>query len=247
MLLYTFTGCVLLLIQLPLGWTAGHLLKTIGFALCYAGTKEMAEYSLSSLKNDCDPPVRESGLGGIAVWRTVREKLTAEDGDLESSRISVLSMLQKNAAVCTATGIVCAAVAAVFEFILKKSMAENITAVITGTLQTLLALRMVFGIIAFFEHSDRTARAGHERYKKLIITDNFTDILRSKDRIEKTALCIIINLLCDTLNRLVTVESVQTYSGFMAAISKLTSYVLVIVTAVRLRDVKKGADRRSGQ
>lgn len=246
MYLYTFTGCVLLLIQLPPGWTAGHLLKTIGFALCMAGLKELAEHSLTFYRETDDPPVCESGLGGIAVWRTARDILVYPREGLAEAEFAALEMLRKNAVLGVAAGIVCAGVTAVFEYIVKNAAAGNIPAIVTGTVQTLLALRLVFGVIAYLEYNDRSARAEQVKYKKLIITDNFTDTLRLKDRFDKTALCIVINLLCDILNRLVTSETVQTYSGFMAVISKLTAYLLVIVTAVRFRDVKRGADRRGG-
>lgn len=256
MLLYTFIGCILLLIQLPLGWTAGYLLKTIGFALCMAGIKELAQH-FDSLQNESDhddPPVRKSGLGGIAVWRTVKNHLTPQpdkDSELGDARSEVSDMLAKNALICAAVCLTCSGIAAVFEFFVKDknsavSPAANLISIAMGIVSTLTALRLVYGAVTLLETNDRVARASQDRNKRFILTDNFTDILRLKSAFEKTAICTLVNLACDILNRAIPIETVQTYTGFLAAISKLTLYVFVIITALKFNEVRKGVDRKMG-
>lgn len=272
MLLYTFIGCILLLIQLPLGWTAGYLLKTIGFAFCMAGMRELTQhfYSLKHKSNHDDPPVRVSGLGGIAVWRTVKKRLDIENSfdektesiegrtvvtitvidDPLKARADLTDMLGKNAVLCGAAGLISAGAAAIFEFLVGESgavsPAANLTAIALGIINTLTSLRLVYGIIAFLEHGDHSGREWKDVYKdKLILSDNFTDVLRLKSAFEKTAICALVNLGCDVLNRAVPVETIQTYMGFLAAISKLTLYVFVIITAIKFNDVRNGVDRKN--
>lgn len=254
MLLYTFIGCILLLIQLPLGWTAGYLLKTIGFAMCMAGLRELAQHfdGLQNESNHDDPPVRASGLGGIAVWRTVKARLTPKsDNELGDARSEVSEMLSKNAAIWAAVCLTGAVVAAVFEFFAADksqgvSPAANLVAIVLGIVCTPVALRLVYGVITLFEINDRVARASQDKNKKFILTDNFTDVLRLKSAFEKTAICTLVNLACDVMNRTIPIETVQTYTGFLAAISKLTLYVFVIITALKFNEVRKGVDRKMG-
>lgn len=250
MISYIFIGCVLLLIQLPLGWTAGYLLKTMGFAMCMAGSRELSRrFQSRQNRSDRDPPVRISGLGGIAVWRTVRERLSlSPESDPAEVRLSAADMLEKNAVAGIALGVICSAVTAVFEYALADKTPEtalwaNLTAIALGTVCTLAALRLVYGVTAFFEEGDRNAKALGERHRGLIMTDNFTDILRLRSVFERTAICALVNLVCDILNRLLPGGSAQTFTGFFAAISKVTLYVFAAVTAVRAYEVYKGVKR----
>ena len=249
---FIFLGIIILLVQLPLDWTAGHLLKTAGFALCVMGLADMRLLCRSQDRSYNDtPPVRVSGLGGIAVWKTVKKCLAdtvPEAKSVNPARLGAAEMLGRNAAAGAVTALVCAGVTAVFEFFVKdRSAAANITAVLTGTAVTLLALRLVYGIIAFLDANEGALSQSSGIHRKLLFTDNRTDILRMKSLFEKTAVCIMVNLVCDIINRLVSTENIQTYSGFLGAISKITAYVLVIATAVRANSVRQGMVRKNGE
>ncbi|MBQ8966330.1 hypothetical protein [Ruminococcus sp.] len=240
---FVFLGIIILLVQLPLGWTAGYVLKTIGFALCAAGFSELREHCAQDNKNNkADPPVRESGLGGIAVWRAVSRLLSAEGaGGFRTSRLKALDMLRKNAVTGMAAGIISAGAAAVFEFVSHSSAGNYVTS-LCGAVMTFLALRLAGGITAFLCEHDKLCR--EYRLTELLFCDTGTDLLRMKDLINKTGICMAVNLICDILNRVVPLESVQTYAGFMAFVSKLTLYVFVITAAVRTNAVRAGFYRR---
>ena len=238
---FIFLGSIILLIQLPLGWTAGYILKVIGFSLCAAGVCELADLCRQQHKiNNDDPPVRANGLGGIAVWRTVRRLMSDgySEKTLPQARLEVLDMLRRSAVVSAAVGAVSAGIAALFEFVLKTSAAALVTGLL-GAVNALLAMRLAAGINAFMCENDQPS-SGRKQEDRLLFTDNRTDLLRLRDILNKTGICMAVNLLCDIINRTVPSESVQTYAGFMAAISKLTLYVFVITAAVRYYHVRTG-------
>ena len=247
---FIFLGIIILLVQLPLDWTAGYLLKTAGFALSVMGLADMRLLCSSQDRSDNDtPPVRISGLGGIAVWKTVDSELTkaAPDDTICPVRTGVLKMLGRNAAAGAAVSLACAVTAALFEFLLKDvKTAANITAAVSGTLCTLLALRSGCAAVAFMDSHERIMSHSTGAFRKLMFTDNRTDILRMKSVFGKTAICILVNLACDVLNRLVPIESVQTYAGFLGIISKLTAYAFVIAAAVKANAVRRGIMRKNG-
>ena len=123
-----FLGMTVLLIQLPLDWSAGYVLKAIGFAICAAGTRE---------------------LGGIALWKNVRGIMEEKSADFQTQRERALSLLERNAAVGTAVSALSAGLAALFEFVIRgRGTAGNITACVLGMAVTALALSMVFGVTA---------------------------------------------------------------------------------------------------
>ena len=253
-----FLGMTVLLIQLPLDWSAGYVLKAIGFALCAAGTRELGElcvrqYDAIKRKDEERPPVRISGLGGIALWKNVRGIMEEKSADFQTQRERALSLLERNAAVGTAVSALSAGLAALFEFIIRgRGTAGNITACVLGMAVTALALRMVFGVIAFFDANDLLMAADDKdgsfvKSRKLLLTDNRTDILRMKDIGNKTALCIAVGLLSDMINRLAGVQGIQDVAGLLAFMSKLTAYIMVITFAVRANSVRYGIIRKNGE
>ncbi|MBE6874989.1 MAG: hypothetical protein E7493_13955 [Ruminococcus albus] len=236
-------GIILLLIQLPLGWTAGYILKAMGFALCVAGFAALTDFCGQQNKNDKnDPPDRVSGLGGIAVWRVVRDMLKAppDSACFCKSRLAALDMLRKNAVISAGAALVSAGTAAVFEF-LVKSPAGAYAAAFLGAVNTFTSLRVILAAVGFLCENDSPSP---EKRSELHFTDNRTDLLRLKDILGKTAICMLVNLACDLLNRIIPIESVQTFAGFMAAMSKLTLYVFAIAAAVRANAVREGFYRK---
>ncbi|EGC03862.1 hypothetical protein [Ruminococcus albus] len=236
-------GIILLLIQLPLGWTAGYILKAMGFALCAAGFAALTDFCGQQNKNDKnDPPDRASGLGGIAVWRVVRDMLQAapESAHFCKSRLAALGMLHRNAVISAGAALVSAGAAAVFEF-LVKSPAGAYAAAFLGAVNTFTSLRVILAAVGFLCENDSPSP---EKRSELHFTDNRTDLLRLKDILGKTAICMLVNLACDLLNRIIPIESVQTFAGFMAAMSKLTLYVFAIAAAVRANAVREGFYRK---
>ena len=230
-------GIILLLIQLPLGWTAGYILKAMGFALCVAGFAALTDFCGQQNKNDKnDPPDRASGLGGIAVWRVVRDMLQAapESAHFCKSRLAALGMLHRNAVISAGAALVSAGAAAVFEFLVKSPA-------FLGAVNTFTSLRVILTAVGFLCENDSPSP---EKRSELHFTDNRTDLLRLKDILGKTAICMLVNLACDLLNRIIPIESVQTFAGFMAAMSKLTLYVFAIAAAVRANAVREGFYRK---
>ena len=253
-----FLGMTALLIQLPLGWTAGYVLKAIGFALCMAGTRELGElcikqYDVIKRKDAERPPVRISGLGGIALWKNVRSMMEKDGESFQADREAALLLLERNAVLGTAAAAVSAGIAALFEFIIKdRTAAGNITACVLGLADTALALRLVFGTVTFFDVNDLlmaadSADGSSVKSRKLLLTDNRTDILRLKDIFNKTALCITVGLVSDIINRLAGVQGVQDVAGLLAFLSKLTAYIMVITFAVRAYSVRQGIKRKNGE
>ena len=238
-----FLGMTLSLIQLPLDWSAGFLLKAIGAAMCMAGAVELKELCVrqyGSLKYDNDerPPVRISGLGGIALCKYIISIIS------DNGREKAAMILQKNAVIGVGAALLSAGISALFEFIVKdRTAVGNITACLLGMINTALALRLTAGITAFLEAGNHVT----ENNKKLQLTDNHTDILRLKDIFNKAALCITVNLLSDIINRLTDVQGIQDVSGMLAFLSKLTAYIMVISFAVRAYSVRQGIVRKNGE
>ncbi|SEK60173.1 hypothetical protein [Ruminococcus albus] len=253
-----FLGMTALLVQLPLDWTAGYVLKAIGFALCMAGTRELGElcirqYDAIKRKDEERPPVRISGLGGIALWKNVRSIMENRSSPFQAQREAAALLLERNAVLGVAASAVSAGLAALFEFIIKgRGLAGNITACVLGLVVTALALRMVFGAVAFFDANDLLMAADDKdgsfvKSRKLLLTDNRTDILRLKDIGNKTALCIVVGLVSDILNRLAGIQVIQDAAGLLAFMSKLTAYIMVIAFAVRAYSVRQGIIRKNGE
>lgn len=253
-----FSGMTILLIQLPLDWTAGYLLKAVGSALCMAGAGELRglcirQYDALKNNNDDRPPVRVSGLGGIALWKSIYTSMTNEKACFGIQRENAAAMLEKNAAVGAAAAILSAGITALFEFVSKDpTSAGNITASLLGIINTAAALRLVYGMITIFDINDFMMAADSAddtriKNRKLLLTDNRTDILRMKDIFHKTALCIAVGIASDLANRLVPVQAVQDAAGLLTFMSRLTAYVMIIAFAFRANTVRQSIIRKNGE
>ena len=269
-------GGILLSLQLSWNWWLNFLVKAMGFGLCFAGLRELAELSrIQAHKDgaDSDPDVPPS-LGGVFLGRYVDSLLSREvksAAQFQGMRLGTMKLLEKWALMGLAVSVLGTAafglMSAVWPPEVLKSAedgasrtvynafglggkAELWCSCVFGVLTAWLALRLLTGAVRLMDQNDhhvfvRTAKDGTElKSKTMHYTLDPLETRRLSSSQFNLMLCVGVSVVCDLLNRVLPWEGAQTFFGFLGVLSKVTSYVFVIIMGINFNHVRVSTNKK---
>lgn len=235
-------GSLLLLFQLNLGWWANYVVKLIGFALFIIGLNELREVcrsqsDLSQSDLSQNGELKKIALVGFDPRRSVGELMEkARNGEAEANpgsvRIAVIELINKNARTCLLMCGAAALCSAAISFFKIDGLLGNFAAIILGTAVTVMSLGLFDTVMRFISENEK------DQKRERRFCEDISKVRRLRSAFDRTAVCTLINLGCDILNRIIPFTAAQSFFGFLAAISKITLYVFILVTVYNFNIVR---------
>lgn len=246
-----------LLFQMGLGSWIGCSVKAVGGVLFVIGLRELRDVCNIQSKGAANAggelPVK--GTGYLLLGRFVQGVMQSQQANkklgFNAVRKAMIDLLVNNAVISAVLLAVSAGMFALFTLTGTKGMVLNILSVVLGTLCTLITLRIFDGTLGFILGNEsnmwlETDEQGNVKKNTdtLHFCYNKLGVLRLRSAFERVALCTAVTVISDILNRLLPFESAQSLFGFLAVISRLTLYILLMTLVSCFNNVRKDANSK---